>query len=206
MRPLAQTICRRMTQISFLLHSVYRKLLRNCHIAVLNADCYYRTTGASLRFFISCADACYESWREVRLYSQIMQGKDKVHPRTEHEDLQREQRYSSTLSLTSALDGDGWSRPRPGRFTTGKDPVSIVQEAGQAPRPSWTGAENLFPTGIRSPNSPARSESLYRLRYPGLYAITIIIMYTNNMCINIYFVFLIFISIPLKTNGRLLHL
>jgi len=27
--------------------------------------------------------------------------------------------------------------------------------------------ENLAPTGIPSPELPARSESLYRLRYPG---------------------------------------
>ena len=38
--------------------------------------------------------------------------------------------YTSTLSSTSALDGGGWSRPRPGRFTPGKDSVPIVQEAG----------------------------------------------------------------------------
>jgi hypothetical protein len=35
-------------------------------------------------------------------------------------------------------------------FTHGKDPVPIVQEAGWAPGPVWTGAENLAPTGIRS--------------------------------------------------------
>ena len=35
-------------------------------------------------------------------------------------------------------------------FTSGKDPVSIVQEAGWAPGPVWTGAENLAFTGIRS--------------------------------------------------------
>ena len=29
--------------------------------------------------------------------------------------------YSSTLSLTLALDKDGWSAPRPGRFTAGKE-------------------------------------------------------------------------------------
>jgi len=29
--------------------------------------------------------------------------------------------YSTTLSLTSALDGDGWSTPRTGRFTPGKE-------------------------------------------------------------------------------------
>ena len=75
--------------------------------------------------------------------------------------------YSSTLPSTSALDGGGWSAPRPGRFTPGKDPVSIVQEAGLTPGAVWTGTENLAPTGIRSPNRPARSESLYRLSYPG---------------------------------------
>ena len=46
----------------------------------------------------------------------------------------------------------GWavsSTPRP-NFTFGKDPVSIVQEAGWAPGPVWKGAENLVPIGIRS--------------------------------------------------------
>ena len=55
--------------------------------------------------------------------------------------------------------------PRP-RFTPGKDPVPIVQEAGWVPGPVWTVAENLAPTGIRSPDRPPRSQSLYRLSYP----------------------------------------
>jgi hypothetical protein len=46
-----------------------------------------------------------------------------------------------------ARSGEG-SAPRPGRFTPGKDPVPIVQEAGWATGPVWTGAENLAPTGI----------------------------------------------------------
>ena len=62
----------------------------------------------------------------------------------------------------------GWSAPRSGRFTAGKDPVRLVQEAGWAPGTVWTGEENLAPTGIRSPDRPARSELLYRLSYPGL--------------------------------------
>ena len=48
----------------------------------------------------------------------------------------------------------------------GKGTVPIVQEAVWAPGPVWKGAENLAFTGIRSPNRPARSQSLYRLRYP----------------------------------------
>jgi len=71
----------------------------------------------------------------------------------------------STLSLTSALDAGGWTTPRPGFFTTGKDPVPILQEAGWASGPVCTGAENVASTGIRFPDSPARSESLYRLSY-----------------------------------------
>ena len=42
----------------------------------------------------------------------------------------------------------GWSTPRPGRFTAGKEPVPIVQEAGWAPDPVWKGADNLAPTGF----------------------------------------------------------
>ena len=62
--------------------------------------------------------------------------------------------YSSTLPSTTALDGGGWSTPRPGRFTSGKDPVPTVKEAGWAPGPVWTGAENLASTEIRSPDRP----------------------------------------------------
>ena len=93
--------------------------------------------------------------------------KGKVHPRTGHEGPEGEYRYSSTLSLTLALDGSGWLTPRLCRFTPGKDPVPIVQEAGWATGPVWTGAENLVPTGIRLQDRRGRSESLYRLSYPG---------------------------------------
>jgi hypothetical protein len=52
--------------------------------------------------------------------------------------------YSFSISV---LGGGGWSVPRPGRFTPGKDPVSIVQEAAWAPGQVWTCAKNLAPTG-----------------------------------------------------------
>jgi hypothetical protein len=35
----------------------------------------------------------------------LLAGKGRFHPRTDHEGLKGEKRYSSTLSLTSALDG-----------------------------------------------------------------------------------------------------
>ena len=37
------------------------------------------------------------------------------------------------------------------------------------PEPFWTVSEALAPTEIRSPGRPARSESLYQLRYPSSY-------------------------------------
>ena len=54
----------------------------------------------------------------------------------------------------------------------GKETVPIFQEAGYGPGPVWKGAENLAPTEIPSPDCPARSELLYRLRYPGRHAKT----------------------------------
>jgi len=47
--------------------------------------------------------------------------KGKVHPITFHEGPEGEYSYSSTLSLTSALDEGGWSEPRPGHFIPGKE-------------------------------------------------------------------------------------
>jgi hypothetical protein len=64
--------------------------------------------------------------------------------------------------------------PRPCRFNPGKDLVRIVQEAeggggGGTVAGLETGAEKLGPphTGIRSPDRPARNETLYRLSYCG---------------------------------------
>ena len=60
----------------------------------------------------------------------------------------------------------GWVvTPHPGRFTPMKDPVPILQEAGWAPGPVWTGAENF------APDRPVRSESLHRLSYRGPYLV-----------------------------------
>src|SRR5215510_2924883 len=75
-------------------------------------------------------------------------------------------RGRAPLILNLGARRGGWLVPRPGRFTPRKDPVLIVQEAGWAPGPVWTCANNLALTGIRSPDRPARSQSLYLLSYP----------------------------------------
>jgi len=61
----------------------------------------------------------------------------------------------------------GWvvsSTPRP-HFTPGKEPVPILREAVWAPGPVCTGGKSR-PHRDSIPDRPARSQSLYRLRYP----------------------------------------
>jgi hypothetical protein len=101
-------------------------------------------------------------------YLQLYKGKGKVHPITGHEGPQEGapvQRYSF-LNLGAIWRWVVNATP-PLLYPRERAPVPTVQEVGRAPGPAWTGAENLAPTGIRSPNRPIRSESLYRLRYPG---------------------------------------
>ena len=69
----------------------------------------------------------------------------------------------------------GWvvsSMPQP-HFTPGKDPVPIVQEAGWAPGPVWTGRKSR-PHWDSILDRPARSQSLYQLSYPAHQSLTVI--------------------------------
>jgi len=62
----------------------------------------------------------------------------------------------------------GLSTPRPGRFTPGKDPVHMVQEAGWAPGPVWTGAENLAPKrdSVPGPSNSQQVDLLTEMPWP----------------------------------------
>ena len=60
----------------------------------------------------------------------------------------------------------GWvvsSTPRP-HFTPGKDTIPILQEAGWAPGPVWTGGKSRTHRDSNQ-DRPARSKLLYRLSY-----------------------------------------
>jgi len=50
--------------------------------------------------------------------------------------------------MTTALEGVRGQRHAPAALYPRKDPVPIVQEAGWAPGPVWTGEENLAPPGF----------------------------------------------------------
>ena len=57
--------------------------------------------------------------------------------------------------------------PRPGRFTPGKTRYPLYKRLGGPQGRSGQVWKISLPTGITSPDRPARSESLYRLSYPG---------------------------------------
>ena len=63
--------------------------------------------------------------------------------------------------------GMGGQHHAPAALHPGKRPDADCIGAWAGPGPVWTGTENLHPSGIRSPDRPFRSESLYRLRYTG---------------------------------------
>ena len=58
--------------------------------------------------------------------------------------------------MTAALEGGEWSAARPGRvLPPGKDQVPIVQKAGWASGPVWTGGKSRPPPGFDpGPSSP----------------------------------------------------
>ena len=47
-----------------------------------------------------------------------------------------------------------------------RDPIPKYRRLAEPPGPVWTRAENVAPTGIRSLDRSARSDSLYRPRHP----------------------------------------
>jgi hypothetical protein len=61
----------------------------------------------------------------------------------------------------------GGERHAPPVLPLEKTPYPLYRRLDGAPGSVWTGAENLDPTGIRSPDRPARSDSLYRLSNAG---------------------------------------
>ena len=75
--------------------------------------------------------------------------------------------YLHSFSSLGARWG-GWSTPRSGRFTPRKvKRYPLRRRLGGLQGLSGRSGKNLAPTGFRSPDRPNRSESLYRLSYPG---------------------------------------
>ena len=91
-------------------------------------------------------------------------GKGKDHPRTDHEGPDGELRHSCTLSLTSALDVVSGQRHTPAALLPGKTRYPLYRRLGGSQALCGRVQKISPPTGIRSPDGPARSVSLYRLK------------------------------------------
>jgi hypothetical protein len=73
-----------------------------------------------------------------------VKGEGKGHPKTGHEDREGEQRYSSTLSLTSALDVVGGQRHAPVALSPGKTRYPLYKRVG-GPQGRLGQVRNLSP-------------------------------------------------------------
>ena len=101
----------------------------------------------------------------------------------------------------------GWvvsSTPR-SHFTPGKDPVLILQEAGWAPGPVWTGGKS-YPHRDSIPDRPALSQSLYRLSYPALLIYIYIYIYIYVcvcvcVCVCVYVCVCVCVQNPCSYNA-----
>ena len=101
----------------------------------------------------------------IRIIGAVMKGgkvKGEGLPITGHEDPEGEQMYSYTLPSTSALDGvDGQC------YAPRKTWYPLYRSLGGPQGRPGRVRKISPPTGIRSPDRPARSKSLYRLSYRG---------------------------------------
>ena len=90
--------------------------------------------------------------------------------------------------MTAALERGGWvatSTPRP-HFSPGKYPVPILQEAGWAPGPVWTGGKSR-PHRDSIPDRPARSSVAIPTELPAPpthYIYIYIYIYIYNIWLN----------------------
>jgi len=83
-----------------------------------------------------------------------------------HQNLFSDKCIGSTLSLTTALEGVRGQRHVPAALNPRERPGTHCTGGWVGPRAGLGRCGKSAPPGIRSPDHPARSQSLYRLRYP----------------------------------------
>jgi len=84
-----------------------------------------------------------------------------------HEGPEGKQRYSSTLSVTSALDGCGCLMSRSGFFTLGEETRYALCTRLRGPRGRSRRVRRISPPPGFVPRTAQNVESLYRLSYRG---------------------------------------
>ena len=113
---------------------------------------------------------------------KAIRGEGKGHPVTCHRKHRGRRDVELYSFSTSALDGGAWSTLYPCERIA----VPIVREAGWTPRPVWTNTEkrkSLAATGVRTPDHPARSESLNRLQTAKSAAVNLAFLLHKLLCL-----------------------
>ena len=100
------------------------KFWNTTHSYILEDDLWQRLCVTWLRVYVR--HVTRPTKNKIPLQKNKLKVKGNAHPRTGHEGPEGELRYNFTFSLTSALDVGGCSTPHPGRFTPGKDAVTII--------------------------------------------------------------------------------
>jgi hypothetical protein len=95
-----------------------------------------------------------------------MAGKGKLYAIACYEDQEGKYKYSSTLSLTSALGGGEWSASRPGRFAPGKKTRYPLYRRLGGPQGWYRRVWKISPPPRFC---RPRGESLYRLSSTGFF-------------------------------------
>ena len=111
-------------------------------------------------YWTSLSDKHYS----LQIYTANGTHKSRIHPRTAHEGLAAERRYSFIISLTSALDGRWLVNATPRRlYPPGNTRYSLYRRLG-GPRDRYGRVRKISPpTCIRSRDRSASNESLQRL-------------------------------------------
>jgi hypothetical protein len=99
---------------------------------------------------------CFNSVIKIIFKNNYGKGKGKFQPRAGHEGPEGEKRYSSTLSLTSALDGVGGQRHASATLLPGKRPDTHFVGGWVGSRTGLDGSRKSRPhrASIPRPSSP----------------------------------------------------
>jgi len=115
-------------------------------ISILYIDCLFKAA--------SCLR--YEAWKVKEVKCTLVQALRLCTGRTAH----RGSRSIALLFLTTALEGGEGSVSRPGRSLPRERPGTHCTGGWVGPRAVLDRCRKSCPTGIRSPDRPARSQSL----------------------------------------------
>jgi hypothetical protein len=101
------------------------------------------------------------SFQHVSVELNLPQDKSEFYPRTGHEGIEGKYTYSSTLSLTPALDGMGGQGHAPTALPLGKETrYTLYGKLGGSQGRSGRLRKMSSPTGLRSPDRSASNHSL----------------------------------------------